>query len=67
MHNNPGPGSPNWGPDVTAEDDPPSPNRCYGGSDWTNLFQYSGTGKPAQTTGIDTMSLVSSFRQMRLW
>jgi hypothetical protein len=41
LRNNPGPGGPNWGP-VTAEDDPPSPSRCYGGSDRTNLFQYSG-------------------------
>ena len=39
--NNPGPGGPNWGP-VTAEDDPPSPSRGYGGSDRTNPLQYSG-------------------------
>jgi len=31
VRNNPGPGGPNWGT-VTAEDDPPSPSRCYGGS-----------------------------------
>jgi len=45
--NNPGPGGPNWGT-VTAEDDPPSPSRCYGGSDRTNLFQYSGAAGIAQ-------------------
>jgi len=41
VRNNPGPGGPNWGP-VTAEDDPPSPSRCFGGSGRTNLLQYSG-------------------------
>ena len=48
LSSNPSPGRPNWGPDATAEDDPPSPNRCYGGSDWTNLLQYSGAASPAQ-------------------
>jgi len=43
LRNNPGPGGPNWGP-VTAEGDPPSPSRYFGGSHWTNLFQYSGAG-----------------------
>ena len=33
---NPGPGSPDWVP-ATAEDDPPSPGSCYGGSTGRSL------------------------------
>ena len=40
MRNNPGPGGPNWGP-VTAEDDPPSPSRCYGGSTGRIFFSIA--------------------------
>ena len=47
LRNNPGPGGPNWGP-VTAEDDPPSPDRGCGGSDRTNLLQYSGAADRTQ-------------------
>jgi len=40
VRNNPGPGGPNWGT-VTAEDDPPSPSRCYGGSTGRIFFSIA--------------------------